>query len=83
MAPNKDDRVADAVDRLIAHMIPADPHEDEEAAQEKHDYCFELVKSVLERCGVPSCPWDPCLANDARLGPSRRRSPPTSTMRPT
>lgn len=54
MAPNKDDRVADAVDRLITHLIPSDPNEDEEAAQERHDYCFELVKGVLERCGMPS-----------------------------
>ena len=53
MAPNKDDRVADAVDRLIAHLIPSDPNEDAGAAQQRHDYCFELVKSVLERCAGP------------------------------
>lgn len=83
MAPNKDDRVADAVDRLIAHLIPADPREDEEAVQERHDYCFELVKNVLARYGVPPRPWVPPLANNhAAPGPSRRPSRPMSTMPP-
>lgn len=83
MAPNKDDRVADAVDRLIAHLIPADPREHEEAVQERHDYCFELVKNVLARCGVrPLDHFLLWLTNDAALGPSRRPSPPTSTMPP-
>lgn len=83
MAPNKDDRVADAVDRLIAHLIPADPREGEEAVQERHDYCFELVKNVLARYGVRPRHWAPALANiDAAPGPSHRPSP-MSTMLPT
>lgn len=53
MAPSKDDRVADAVERLITHLIPANPREDEGTVQERHDYCFELVKSVLEKCDTP------------------------------
>lgn len=56
MAPSKDDRVADAVERLITHLIPVDPREDEGAVQERHDYCFELVKSVLEKCDIPGFP---------------------------
>lgn len=52
MAPNKDDRVADAVGRLIDHLIPSNPRDDEEAVRERHDYCFELVKSILDGCDI-------------------------------
>lgn len=46
MAP---DRITNAIDSLIAHVVPKQPNDTEEAAQERHDTCFELVKSVLER----------------------------------
>jgi len=48
MAPNSN-KLVDAVDRLITHIVPTNPKEDEEAAQERHDNCFELVKNILER----------------------------------
>jgi gamma-tubulin complex component 3 len=49
MPPDKDSRIANAADKLVAHLIPTDPAEDEDTAQERHDSCFELVKSLLER----------------------------------
>lgn len=45
MAP---DRVTNAIDSLVAHLVPAAPHESEEAAQEHHDACFELAKGILD-----------------------------------
>jgi gamma-tubulin complex component 3 len=50
MAPNSN-KLVDAVDRLITHIVPTNPKEDEETAQERHDNCFELVKNILERYG--------------------------------
>lgn len=46
MAP---DRIANAVDSLIAHLVPPNPRESESAAQERHDACFALVKSIIDR----------------------------------
>lgn len=46
MAP---DRITNAIDSLITHIVPSDPNASEEAAQERHDTCFELVKSILDR----------------------------------
>lgn len=46
MAP---DRITTAIDSLITHLIPTDPQEDEIAAQERHDTCFELVKTIIDR----------------------------------
>lgn len=46
MAP---DRIANAIDSLITHLIPINPHEDEDAAQQRHDNCFEFVKTLIER----------------------------------
>jgi gamma-tubulin complex component 3 len=46
MAP---DRITNAIDSLIAHIVPTDPNDTDEAAQERHDTCFELVKSILDR----------------------------------
>lgn len=45
MAP---DRVTNAIDSLITHLVPAKPHETEDAAQERHDASFELVKAILD-----------------------------------
>lgn len=46
MAP---DRIANAIDSLIAHVIPRDPNGDKEVEQERHDACFELVKTIIDR----------------------------------
>lgn len=46
MAP---DRITNAIDSLIAHLVPSDSNDDEQEAQERHDNCFELVKTILDR----------------------------------
>ncbi|GKT50350.1 splicing factor 3B subunit 6-like protein [Colletotrichum spaethianum] len=64
MSANREHRIAGAVDSLIAHLIPNDPHEDDAAAQERHDHCFELVKSVLEAPASPAISSDVNHASD-------------------
>ncbi|KND88868.1 Spindle pole body component alp6 [Tolypocladium ophioglossoides CBS 100239] len=56
MAP---DRITSVIDSLIAHMVPSDPDEDENVAQERHDACFELVKSIIDN------PPSPAISSDA------------------
>lgn len=46
MAP---DRVTNAIDSLISHIIPTDPEDDEAATQDRHNTCFELVKTILDK----------------------------------
>lgn len=46
MAP---DRIANAIDSLIAHLVPQIPRQDESAARERHDACFARVKSIIDR----------------------------------
>lgn len=46
MAP---DRITSAIDSLITNLVPNDPNQGEDAAQEQHDRCFEMVKETLER----------------------------------
>lgn len=48
MSQDRNHRISSAIDSLIAHLIPTDPHDDEETAQARHDNCFELVRSILE-----------------------------------
>ncbi|KAJ9156445.1 Spindle pole body component [Pleurostoma richardsiae] len=51
-------RISNAIDSLIAHLVPSDASEDEEAAQERHDNCFELVKTLLDN------PISPAISSD-------------------
>ena len=46
MAP---DRIAGAIDSLINHLIPNNPNDSEDQAQEQHDRHFELVKSIIRK----------------------------------
>ena len=46
-------RISNAIDSLITHLVPEDLEATEEAAREHHDTCFELVRSILEKCGRP------------------------------
>ncbi len=46
-------RISNAIDSLITHLVPVDPKATEETAQEHHDTCFELVRSILEKCDQP------------------------------
>ncbi|KAL0942498.1 Spc97/Spc98 family protein [Colletotrichum truncatum] len=64
MSANREHRIAGAVDSLIAHLIPNDPREDDAAAQERHDNCFELVKTILEGPASPAISSDVNHASD-------------------
>lgn len=46
MAP---DRITNAIDSLITHIVPSDPNDPDEVAQERHDTCFEIVRSIIDR----------------------------------
>lgn len=37
-----------ALEHLIGHIVPNDPDEDPETAQERHDACLEHVASIIE-----------------------------------
>ncbi|KYK60683.1 hypothetical protein DCS_01821 [Drechmeria coniospora] len=50
MAP---DRIAKAIDSLIAHLVPTGADEDESAAQQQHDAYFRLVKNIIDKCVIP------------------------------
>jgi gamma-tubulin complex component 3 len=49
MASNQRNRVANAIDSLIAHLVPASASDGEQLAQDRHDACFELVRTILDR----------------------------------
>ncbi|KAH7148809.1 Spc98 family-domain-containing protein [Dactylonectria macrodidyma] len=61
MAP---DRITNAIDSLITHIVPSDPNASEEAVQERHDTCFELVKSILDSPASPAISSDVNHASD-------------------
>lgn len=43
------DRITNAIDNLVSHLVPRNPEDDDAAAQERHDNCFELVKTYIDR----------------------------------
>ncbi|CAK7271928.1 Microtubule-nucleating Tub4p (gamma-tubulin) complex component [Sporothrix epigloea] len=57
-APVMSDRINTAINGLIHRFVPDDPHEDEEVAHRRQQYCFNLVRSVLDS------PTSPDLATD-------------------
>ncbi|KAK4201425.1 Spc98 family-domain-containing protein [Triangularia verruculosa] len=57
-------RISNAIDSLITHLVPSNPHDDEQTAQERHDACFELVRAIFERPGSPSISADVNHASD-------------------
>ncbi|KAK4162590.1 Spc98 family-domain-containing protein [Cladorrhinum sp. PSN259] len=57
MAPDPR-RVSNAIDSLITHLVPSNPNDSEQQAQERHDACFDLVRTILERPGSPSISAD-------------------------
>ncbi|KAH7149569.1 Spc98 family-domain-containing protein [Dactylonectria estremocensis] len=61
MAP---DRITNAIDSLITHIVPSDPNASEDAVQERHDTCFELVKSILDSPPSPAISSDVNHASD-------------------
>ncbi|KAK4191512.1 Spc98 family-domain-containing protein [Podospora australis] len=64
MAHQPRNRISNAIDSLITHLVPSNPHEDERTAQARHDACFELVREIFERPGDPSIAADVNHAND-------------------
>ncbi|ERS95935.1 hypothetical protein HMPREF1624_07470 [Sporothrix schenckii ATCC 58251] len=57
-APVMSDRINTAINGLIHHFVPEDPNEDEDAAQRRQQYCFNMVRTVLES------PTSPDMATD-------------------
>jgi hypothetical protein len=58
------DRVSSAIDSLVSHLVPRAAHEDDEAAQQRHDICFELAKTIIDRCPNANPPNSPKLTAD-------------------
>ncbi|GKU01606.1 spc97 spc98 family protein [Fusarium langsethiae] len=61
MAP---DRITNAIDSLITHIVPSDPNDPDEVAQERHDTCFEIVKSIIDSPASPAISSDVNHASD-------------------
>ncbi|KAL7767778.1 hypothetical protein ACKLNR_002079 [Fusarium oxysporum f. sp. zingiberi] len=61
MAP---DRITNAIDSLITHIVPSDPNDPEDVAQERHDTCFEIVKSIIDSPVSPAISSDVNHASD-------------------
>lgn len=61
MAP---DRITNAIDNLVSHLIPRDPQEDEDSAQKRHDMCFELAKTIIDNPASPAVSSDVNQASD-------------------
>ncbi|KAH6641724.1 Spc98 family-domain-containing protein [Chaetomium tenue] len=49
MANNNRNHISNAIDSLITHLVPINPNDDEQTAQEKHDESFELVRNIIEQ----------------------------------
>jgi gamma-tubulin complex component 3 len=57
MAAQQRTRVTNAIDSLITHLVPAntgdDPDNDDDraaqAARDRHEACFELVRNIFDR----------------------------------
>ncbi|KAK0726957.1 Spc98 family-domain-containing protein [Lasiosphaeria miniovina] len=64
MSNDRGHRVASAIDSLITHLLPANPDDDDQVAQDKHDACFELVRSIIERPSSPAVSADVNHASD-------------------
>ncbi|PHH61914.1 hypothetical protein CDD81_7719 [Ophiocordyceps australis] len=61
MAP---DRIANAIDSLIAHLVPSSPDDDAEAAQARHNDCVQLVRSIIDSPAHPAISPDVNHASD-------------------
>ncbi|KAH6627114.1 Spc98 family-domain-containing protein [Chaetomium sp. MPI-SDFR-AT-0129] len=64
MANNQRNRVANAIDSLITHLVPANVHDDEQTAQERHDASFEIVRDILDSPSSPGISSDVNHASD-------------------
>ncbi|KAM0287471.1 hypothetical protein ACHAQH_000424 [Verticillium albo-atrum] len=55
---SREHRIASAADSLITHLVPGDPDEDDAAAQERYDNCYDLVNAII------AGPASPAIASD-------------------
>ncbi|KAM7188309.1 spindle pole body component alp6 [Rhypophila sp. PSN 637] len=64
MSQDRNHRISNAIDSLINHLIPSNPRDDEQTAQERHDACFQIVKSIIDEPPNPSISADVNHASD-------------------
>ncbi|KAK2593299.1 Microtubule-nucleating Tub4p (gamma-tubulin) complex component [Conoideocrella luteorostrata] len=58
------ERIISALEHLIIHIVPTDPDEDSDIAQERHDACLELATSIIDNPQSPSISSDVNHASD-------------------
>ncbi|PHH73238.1 hypothetical protein CDD82_5595 [Ophiocordyceps australis] len=58
------DRIANAIDSLIAHLVPGSPDDDAQAAEARHNDCFQLVRSIIDSPAHPVISPDVNHASD-------------------
>ncbi|KAK1835982.1 Spc97/Spc98 family protein [Podospora conica] len=51
MSIERSPRIANAIHSLIDHLVISDSHESKRDSEERHDACFQLAQSILERPG--------------------------------
>lgn len=49
MSIERSPRIANAIHSLIDHLVINDSHESKQDTEERHDACFQLAQSILER----------------------------------
>ncbi|KAM7223342.1 Spc97/Spc98 family protein [Rhypophila decipiens] len=64
MSQDRNHRISNAIDSLINHLIPSNPRDDEQTAQDRHDACFQIVKSIIDEPPNPSISADVNHASD-------------------
>lgn len=43
------DRLSNAIDNLVGHLVPNNPRESQDVSQQRHDKCIRMTKTILER----------------------------------
>ncbi|TPX16945.1 uncharacterized protein E0L32_003507 [Thyridium curvatum] len=76
MSQDQNPRIANAIDSLITHIIPNDPKDSNEVAQQRHDDRFELVQNLLFSSDSPAIAADVNHAYDLIKKKLLQRSPP-------
>ncbi|KAK1756884.1 spindle pole body component alp6 [Echria macrotheca] len=64
MSVDRNPRIANAIHSLIDHLVAGDVNEDKDSAEERHDACFDLARSILEQPGSPAISSDVNHASD-------------------
>ncbi|KAG6006798.1 hypothetical protein E4U21_006689 [Claviceps maximensis] len=58
------ERIISALEHLITHIVPSDPEEDADAAQDRHNACLQLVTSIIDNPQTPAITSDVNHASD-------------------